>query len=375
MEILHLIDSFDARFERDQIKLVELLERKRYRNTVIASRFSSDWRITREVEFRDWEKRFSQTEIIHAPSLRIPTPFSKLLLPVYLPSKQILHRFDIVHAYSFGSFSSFLGAVLKRTKNIRLVVRSDLSQSIYCKAKNAPFYRMVVTYPFRVADAVYAYSHLEKRLLVDLGIQESKIWVVPTGIDFEKFSEKPTTQKKASVTIGYLGRFCFVKGVHRVIPALRRLLRDEKRVRVVFTGIIEDSEYAKNVISSLKEFRNFEYLGELSTSPTRFYNMCDIVLIPSISETGAITVLEAMASGNAVIASGINPIREYIQHGRTGFLFSEENDVYEYLKKLIESPHLVMEIGERARKEAEKYDWRHLIRRYEAMYRSVMERK
>jgi glycosyltransferase involved in cell wall biosynthesis len=375
MKILHLIDTFDARFERDQIKLVELLETKRYRNVVITSRFSSDWRVTKKAEFMNWEKRFSQTEIVHAPCLRVPTPFSKLPLSIYLPSRQILQGFHIIHAYSFGSFSSFLGAVLKKMRNLGFVVRSDLSQAIYCKARKAPFYRMLVTYPFRVADAVYAYSNLEKRLLVDLGVQESRIWVIPAGIDFGKFSKQPTIQRKANITIGYLGRFCFVKGVHRVIPALQKLLRGEKEIKVVFTGIIEDAEYAKSVIDALKEFGNFEYFGDLSRSPTRFYDMCDIVLIPSVSETGAITVLEAMASGKVVIASDINPIKEYIQNGRTGFLFSEENDLYACLKKLIESPHLVTEIGERARKKAEEYDWQHLIRKYEAMYRSVMKRK
>ncbi len=372
MKILHLIDSFDARFDRDQTKLVEFLECRGHHNTVVTSKFSSDWRIIRAADFKNWERKFHQAEIMHMASLRIPTPLSKSLSPIYLPSRQFLHSFDIVHAYTFNTYSSFVGAALKRIKNAKLVARSDLSQATYSKARNIPFYRTIVTYPFRIADAVYTYSNLEKHLLVNLGVKENRIWIIPAGIDFDKFSKLPIGQRRARITIGYLGRFCFVKGIHRAVSALQRLLREEK-VRVIFTGIIESVEYAKTVMDPLKKFVNFQYHSDLSTSPIDFYNMCDVVLIPSISETGAITVLEAMASGRAVIASNINPINDYIEHGRTGFLINEENDVYAFTKKLIEDPCQVTEFGERARKAAEKYDWRHLVRRYEAMYQSVLE--
>lgn len=375
MKILHLIDLFDARFERDQIKLVELLEKKGYHNTVITSRYSSDRRFTKKAEFESWEKRFSQTEIIHEPSLEIPTPFSNMLSPIYLPSRQILHGFDIIHAYTFGTYSSLLGAALKIVKKSKVIMRSDLSSAAYHKAKKAPFYRTMLTYPFKIADAVYAYSNLEKHYLVSLGVQENKVWVIPVGIDLDKFSKSPIIQKDESITIGYLGRFCGVKGVHRIIPALYTILHKKKEVRVLFAGILVDLKYANNVITSLKKCRNFKYLSNLNRSPIRFYNMCDIILVPSISETGAITVLEAMASGKVVIASNINPIKEYIRHEHTGFLFYDQKEVYLYLKKLIENPTLIKEIGRRARKEAAKYDWGLIIRRYEEMYRSVIKRK
>jgi glycosyltransferase involved in cell wall biosynthesis len=372
MKILHLIDSFDARFERDQIKLVELLEKKGYQNTVITSRYSSDWRRAKKAEFKNWEKRFSQTEILHEPSLRIPTPFSKVLLPIYLPSKQILRDFDIIHAYTFGTYSSLFGAALKTIKKSKFAIRSDLSPVAYDKAKNAPFYRRILTYPFRIAEAVYTYSNLEKCYVVGLGVQENKIWIIPPGIDLRRFSKNPIAQKKESITIGYLGRFSVIKGIHRIIPALCAVLQEDKKVKVVFTGILEDVKYAKNVIGSFKGFRNFEYLSNLKTSPIRFYNICDIILVPSISETGAITVLEAMAAGKVVIASDINPINEYIQHEHTGFLFRDQKEVYLYLKRLIGNPDLIEKIGKLARKEAEKYDWQLIIRRYEAMYRSIV---
>ncbi|MEM3577686.1 MAG: glycosyltransferase family 4 protein [Candidatus Bathyarchaeia archaeon] len=373
MKILHLIDSFDARFERDQIKLVELLERKGYRNTVITSRFSSDWKHRRKAEFKLWEKNFSQTEILHEPSFRIPTPFSREPSTIYLPLRRILHDFDIIHAYTFGTYSSLLGAILKKVKKSKLVIRSDLSASAYYKTKNKALYRTITMYPFRVTDAVYAYSMLEKRYLVDLGIQKSKIWVIPPGIDFDKFSKSSIVPKRDITTIGYLGRFCFVKGVHRIIPVLHDLLRREEKVRVFFTGIIEDGKYAEDVLKQLKQFRNFQFLADLSLSPLRFYDMCDIILVPSVSETGAITVLEVMASGKTVIASDINPINEYIQHEFNGFLFQNQEELYFYLKNLIENPDLIVKIGKNARESAKKYDWKIIMRRYEEMYKSVIK--
>lgn len=374
MNILHLIDSFDARFERDQIKLVELLEGKGHRNTVITSRYSSDRRLTDKAKFKQWEKRFQYTKIIHSPSFRIPTPFSiDPSKSVYLPSKEILQDFDIIHAYSFATYSSLLGSMLKTAKRFKFVVRSDLSPKAFHKARNSPLYRTILMFPFRSAEAVYAYSSLEKRCLIDLGVQENKIWVIPVGIDIRRFSENPKA-KEETVIIGFLGRFVAVKGIHRIIPALCQILEEEKGVAAVFTGILEDEEYAKNVMNSFKRFSNFMYLSNLSMSPTRFYNMCDIVLVPSVLETGAITVLEAMAAGRVVIASDINPINEYIQHGKTGFLFRDPKEMYLYLKKLIENPDLIRETGERARKEATKYDWQLVVSKYEKMYESIVDK-
>ena len=373
MKILHLIDNFDARFERDQIKLVELLEKKGYDATVITSRYSSDERLAKKSEFKKWERVFFQSEILHMPSLRIHTPFSTYPAIAYMPIIRILRDYDIVHAYTFGTYSSLLGSIVKKVKKTKMVLRSDLSSSAYCKVKNSPFYRMMLTYPFKIADAVYAYSNLEKYYLVGLGAQKNKIWLIPVGIDFDKFSKNSVGQKDENLAIGYLGRFCFVKGIHRIIPALCTILKKEEKVRVMFTGILEDAKYANTAMTPLKKYGNFKYLGDLSTSPLPFYNMCDIILVPSISETGATIVLEAMASGKVVIASNINPINKYIEHERTGFLFNNQKEVYPYLKKLRESPSLIREIGRKARKKAAEYDWNLIIRKYEEMYRSVIK--
>ncbi|MFX1563563.1 MAG: glycosyltransferase family 4 protein [Promethearchaeota archaeon] len=371
MKILHLVDTFDARFERDPIKLVELLEKRGYDVSVVTSRYSSDERLADKSEFKGWEKRFLRSEILHMHTIRIHTPLSPNPAISYLPSVKILRNYDIVHAYNFNTYSSLLASIVKKAKSTKMVLRSELSSSAYNKTKNAPFYRIMLTYPFKIANAVYAYSNLEKRYVAGLGVQESIIWVIPVGIDFDAFSKNPMGQQE-NITIGYIGRFCSVKGIHRVIPALYRLLHEKKKARVVFTGILVDVEYANNAMALLEKFRGFEFRSDLSMSPLAFYNMCDIILVPSISETGAKIVLEAMASGKAVIASNINPIKEYIQHERTGFLFNEEREVYLYLKKLIENPNLIKEIGKRARREATKYDWNLIIRRYEEMYRSVL---
>jgi len=372
MEILHLIDAFDARFERDQIKLVELLEKRGYHNTVITSRYSSDWKFIKKKEFKSWEKRFSQTEIIHTPSLKIPTPFSNTPLHVYLPPKQILRTFDIIHAYTFGTYSSFLGATSKIIKKSKVIMRSDLSPATYHKAKDAPVYRTMLTYPFKIADATYTFTPLEKQYLASLGVDKNKIQVIPVAIDYKKFSKATKTDKDKYVSIGYVGRLCSQKGVHRIIAPLQKILREEKNASVSFIGAIEDANYANEVLASLKTYRNFKYLGYLR-NVLPFYKMCDIILVPSLVETGAITVLEAMASGKAVIASNINPIKEYIQHERTGFLFNDPKEVYPYIKKLIENPNQIKEIGKRAKKEAAKYDWNLIIHKYEQMYQSVIK--
>lgn len=378
MKILHLIDSFDARFERDQIKLVELLEKRGYNLTVITSKYPSQGAFGETLNFRSFEKKFSKAKILHMPGAKIHTPFSKNPSILYLPSSRIFTNYDIIHGYTFGTYSSLLAATIKTMKIMqspKLVLRSDLSTCTYEKAKKAIFYKTLTTYPFKTADAVYAYTNYEKRLYTSLGIDDRKIWVIPIGVDFKKFSKVPIKRNR-HVTIGYLGRFCFEKGVHRIVQPLCKMLdKDRKRkVMVVFAGTIDDADYAHNLMPLLKKYDSFKYLGYLR-SAEKFFSICDIVLVPSLTETGAITVIEAMAAGKTVIASNIHPIKEYIKHGYSGFLFNEEKDVFAYLDVLLETPSLIKQVGKRARKEAAKYDWNLVIHCYEKMYESVMAGK
>jgi glycosyltransferase involved in cell wall biosynthesis len=222
-------------------------------------------------------------------------------------------------------------------------------------------------------DAVYTYTAAEKAILLDVGIPEDRIWVVPLGIQLERFLECTAfVDSGSAVTIGYIGRFDRVKGVHRLVKPLSRILRECANTRVKFAGPKQDIEYATSILREMSLLPSFSYVGSLSSSDTpQFYQGCDIIVVPSLSETGAIVALEAMASGKAIVASNIRPFSEYLEDGVSGLLMENDEEIYSSCKLLIEDDDLRTRLGRAARKRASNYSDVAMIQKLEGIYAYV----
>lgn len=93
------------------------------------------------------------------------------------------------------------------------------------------------------------------------------------------------------------------------------------------------------------------------------YASGDVFIMPSESETLGFVVLEAMSSGLPVVAARAGGIPDIIpedQEGKTGYLYTP-GDLEDCLNKVIPLLHdakLREDIGQAARMEMEKFDWR-----------------
>jgi 1,4-alpha-glucan branching enzyme len=172
-------------------------------------------------------------------------------------------------------------------------------------------------------------------------------------------------------TIGIIGRITEQKGRHDIIKPMKKLLNEFPGTQFLTAGTRSDDEYATHFIDSFKGFKNFRFVGFVDNIYKDFLSRCDIVLIPSIHESGSIVCLETMAAGKAVIASDINPHNEYIRTGRNGYLIKNNDDYYTVSKNLIENPSLIKKIGDRARISVSDYDWDEIGERVEDIYNEI----
>lgn len=108
---------------------------------------------------------------------------------------------------------------------------------------------------------------------------------------------------------------------------------------VVFTGMLRGEELSQAYASS------------------------DIFVMPSESETLGQVVMEAMSSGIPVVAARAGGIPEIIpedQEGKTSFLFTpgDLDDCMHKIEQLLSDQDFRVAMGEAAREEMEKHDWR-----------------
>jgi glycosyltransferase involved in cell wall biosynthesis len=368
MKILYLKDAFEPKYSmRDDVQITLRSKKKGHDVTVMTSKLDLDLNPQSKSYFEIQNKFMEGVKILRCKGFKSPL----ISFCPYVPNKSILGEYDIIHAHNIGSYSSFLAGAIKLTKKVPMILKSDLSMTFFERLRINYFLRKVVLKPFHLADAITAFTTIEKDFLIELGVPAEKIWIIPIGINYEEFSNSKTDNKNL-ITIGYMGRFTTQKGIHNIIGHLKMIMHDFQ-VKVLFTGQKSDIKYAENVITELEKYNEFEYSGFIKSSKD-FYSQVDIVLVPSLWETGSIVTLEAMAAGKAVIASDINPHREYIGHGVNGFLAKDSEDFYRYCKELICNEELRQMLGRNAQRKAKEYDWESVFMKVEEMYKHINNR-
>jgi glycosyltransferase involved in cell wall biosynthesis len=114
---------------------------------------------------------------------------------------------------------------------------------------------------------------------------------------------------------------------------------------------------AARTMAGLKDDR-VELYGEDDISPEVFLAECDVWVFahaPYWRETACVAMLEAMASGLPVVVEDAGGMREYVQHGRTGFLCRGLDEFVKYTSLLLEVPKLRDTIGAQARVFVERF--------------------
>lgn len=151
---------------------------------------------------------------------------------------------------------------------------------------------------------------------------------VPVETDF--FLANQNLRSKASIQVLYVGRLEFRKGVHVLLRALPRVLKEMPDIQFRFIGrdcgmrpflqkYLSDPKYRRNI--HWQEFVSREELKEA-------YQQSHISVVPSLWENHPAVCLEAMSSGCAVIASRVGGIPEIIQHDLTGCLVPAGSSVF-----------------------------------------------
>jgi PEP-CTERM/exosortase A-associated glycosyltransferase len=195
--------------------------------------------------------------------------------------------------------------------------------------------RALETWAVRKADAVAVICEGLRRDLVARGIDQSKIFVSPNGVDLEMFGAPlPYDHALAeslglqdAEVIGFIGSFYDYEGLDDLIAAMPMLVaaRPKAHLLLVGGGPMEAALRAQAAASTVSD--HIRFIGRVPHSEVdRYYSLTDILAYPRkrMRLTDLVTPLkplEAMAQRRLVAASDVGGHRELIRHGETGTLF------------------------------------------------------
>ncbi len=218
--------------------------------------------------------------------------------------------------------------------------------------------KMVARFHYNRADLLMVPSEEVAEKLTFAGIKSHKV-VIRLGVDINTF--KPPKNKieaktsiglpANSIVIGYCGRFAREKDLKTLRRAFNRLKTTRKECRLLLVG--GGLQYLKDSFSKIKE----AILVGNTDHPQKYYKAMDIFVLPSLTETTGLTVLEAMSSQVAVVSTPVGISPYIIKNGENGYLFDmgAEYELYKILDKLVSDRILRERIAKKGRGIIEKY--------------------
>lgn len=233
-----------------------------------------------------------------------------------------------------------------------------IAKSIATSPRHLEYYRSILD------AAAYVVSNGQglQNLILETGlIDERRAKQVPIGVDTERF--RPHTdveQQQARQALGlpadaqvwlFVGRWEHAKGSRELTQAAQHLLPGMPDTHLVAIGPIHD--HADQQALEAEGFaERIHFCGSVNPDQVHaFMAAADVLILPSYAEGLPSTVLEAMASGLAVVATPVGGIPAVVEDGVNGFLVEvgDAPGLEAAVKRVAESADLRIATGQAAR--------------------------
>jgi glycosyltransferase involved in cell wall biosynthesis len=195
---------------------------------------------------------------------------------------------------------------------------------------------------WEAATRVTCPSDYVRSSLISEGVPADRVRVVPYPIATSALTHRPQSRRGGPLIVGFVGEVGLRKGAPYFLQVAKCF--DPTKVRFVMAGPVRVSATARQELESRVELK-----GAIRRSQVNdFLAQCDIFLFPTTCEGSAGAVLEAMASGLAIVTSpnSGSPIRNDAE----GIVlpYDEVNALAAAVERLVRDDGLRAEYGRRA---------------------------
>ena len=275
-------------------------------------------------------------------------------------------RADVIHVHHPHSLADI--ACLLRAGRTPVVVtqHTDAKRGIY-----RPVARLVL----RQAKAIVVPSRAHVAMSVELRGFESKVEVIPFGIDEARWAVVPPSPPGAYPRALFIGRLAAYKGLDVLLRALA-LVPD---VRLDIVGSGPEGPRLRTLAQALAVTDRVRWFGEYPDEDlTRRMADADFLVLPSVTteEMFGLVVLEAMAAGRPVITTAVpSAVREVNVAGETGLEvpIRDVGALAHALTEMASDPERRQRMGEAGRSRVrEQFSRTLMAERHIALYQRIM---
>jgi len=228
--------------------------------------------------------------------------------------------FDLIHAHT--SFLDGYAAARIGKRLDRPVVLTEHTGPFSVLTRHAG-YRHFTKAGVEHADRVFAVSRsLKADMSTALGKLAEKVEVLGNGFDPSVYFSAPTIEdRNAAVRMLWVGHPSPIKGVDRLIRAMKRALPEAPNLELTVMGGGEGVDAVRQQAAELgiDDRVTFMPAGKRSEVAAAM-RAHDFLVVSSHTETFSLVALEAMACGRPVLTTACGGPEDFVIHGETGLI-------------------------------------------------------
>ncbi|MDE6624910.1 MAG: aldo/keto reductase [Lachnospiraceae bacterium] len=203
--------------------------------------------------------------------------------------------------------------------------------------------------------------------------------IIPTGIDLERFGFRDDTAQKDELkaalgiprenkVVLYLGRVSEEKNIDEVMNYLDRYMESQKKVTFLVVG---DGPYLGTLKEKAGELKHHQHMIFAGSKPwdeiTHYYQLADVFVSASTSETQGLTYIEALASGIPIVARKDPCLEGVLLHGVNGYAFDDAQTFIYGIDRILWNENQI-DYGKNAADSVEQFSTEKFAARVENIY-------
>jgi len=222
-----------------------------------------------------------------------------------------------------------------RKLGIPILVRGDSSG--LARGLKQEISREVVRRLFRIVDGFLYIGTRNRQFYLDRGVEEGRLFSVPYAVDNSHFQDAVERASQSRVALRaslrilgdapvilYAGKLTRGKRPFDLLMAYQRVVREfvpGSKPYLVFVGDGEERQHLARSIAELQLDR-VRLTGFVNQSEMpRYYDLCDVFVLPSARERWGLAVNEAMNAAKPVIVSDqVGCAPDLVHDGQNGFV-------------------------------------------------------
>jgi 1,2-diacylglycerol 3-alpha-glucosyltransferase len=225
----------------------------------------------------------------------------------------------------------------------------------------------------KVEDALHGYG------------MENQIKVVPSGINLEQHKKRITEEERSEkrralgiadddIVLINLGRLGTEKNLDELLDFFAKARKHREHLRFLIVGDGPAREDLQKRAKELGVENDVIFTGMVKpTEVQEYYQLGDVFVSASTSETQGLTYIEAEANGLPLLCRQDECLRDVIAQGENGYEYTSEEEFLESIDRIASDPEWRTEAGKRSEEIAASFDKETFASSIEAIYKSLLE--